>query len=474
MKHIKRIIRFIFASVLIYLLYTLVFFVFVFKTTKVVESTISYKKEDLLNTADENLFATLIESPKEAMDVRLNLIEIAEESILITYYYYKEDTASIILTEALLKKADQGVKITLIIDGKTPSKKDCFKLLANHPNIKYYLYEPANLLFPHTLNNIMHDKIFIVDNKYGITGGRNVSNRFLLEENGIETQDSDILVFGDEYNPKPVAEMTQYFNDLLDSNFTKLAKAKEVKDEVQTRKKTNIEYQNYINKGIYELTYFTQQKSIKVDNASFIRSPLNRMLKEPIVAKTIFSLYDQNELMIIQSPYITSSKIMKEFFPAIKENKNITLLTNSIYDNPNFISTTGYYPIKNKLATNYNLYEYQGEGSIHGKTITIGNDISIVGSLNMDTRSFFLSTESVMIIISEEFTTRLNESINSLIELSLKVKDKNNYYSSNEVVPVKPPKIRFFFQRFTSTIHKLYDHLLVNNKTYNIKYKKRA
>lgn len=459
MKIFKRTIQVIVSITLLFILYLLVSFVFVFKTTKVVAASHSYSKEELLKTSEQSLYATLIETPKEAMDIRIRLLEEANEKIYISYYFYHEDEAALIFTGALLHHANAGKDIHLLVDGKTPSKGDNYKILTNHPNIKFYLYEPINIFKVYALNNVMHDKLIIIDNKYGLTGGRNISDRFLLQDEGIKTHDRDILVFSDEDNSEPVVQMASYYDDLLNYKYTKRAKPEKTKRLEELQQKALDSYNDYYDSTL-ELNYFTEEKAIKVDNATYLRSPISRMLKEPVVAKTIFSLHEPEDKMIIQSPYITSSNVMKTYFPLNGENKNITFLTNSVYTNPNFFATTGYYPIRGNLAKNYEVYEYQGSGSIHGKTITINNNISVVGSLNIDSRSFFLSTESALVVISEEFNECLTNSVDELVKESLKVKDKKTYYENELIEAVKPNKTRFFFTRFISSIHKIYDHLL--------------
>lgn len=63
--------------------------------------------------------------------------------------------------------------------------------------------------------------------------------------------------------------------------------------------------------------------------------------------------------------------------------------------------------------------EYQGPDSIHGKSYIFDDKLSVVGSFNMDNRSSFLSTETVVVIDSEEFADELLGEFNKL---------KNNSY----------------------------------------------
>ena len=45
--------------------------------------------------------------------------------------------------------------------------------------------------------------------------------------------------------------------------------------------------------------------------------------------------------------------------------------------------------------------------SYHGKSITIGDELAIVGSFNMDMRSAYLDTELMLVVDSKEVTSQL-------------------------------------------------------------------
>ena len=78
------------------------------------------------------------------------------------------------------------------------------------------------------------------------------------------------------------------------------------------------------------------------------------------------------------------------------------LMTNSVANNGNPFGASDYKKNKEKLLeTGITVYEYEGGVSYHGKSITIGDDIDIVGSFNMDMRSAYLDTELMLVIDSK-------------------------------------------------------------------------
>lgn len=65
-----------------------------------------------------------------------------------------------------------------------------------------------------------------------------------------------------------------------------------------------------------------------------------------------------------------------------------------------------------------------GGVSYHGKSVTIDDDLAIIGSFNMDMRSAYPDTEIMLVIHSREVTAQLNDYMDSYEEQAEKVLDK--------------------------------------------------
>ncbi len=90
------------------------------------------------------------------------------------------------------------------------------------------------------------------------------------------------------------------------------------------------------------------------------------------------------------------------------EGKEVTLLTNSLASSPNLFGVAGYKGKRRFLADwATEIWEYYGPGSLHGKCVLYDDHLSAVGSFNMDARSSFLSTETMLVIDSAEFNSHL-------------------------------------------------------------------
>lgn len=449
MKRLKRVLKY---ALLVYVIYFLVAFIFVFKIPHYKKSDLSYDINEMYNESEEIIFANVIETNLEAMDYRLNIIKKASKSIKLMSYQYEVDYAGKVLMSALVDKADEGVKVELIVDGTLIKGRYFFRKINNHPNIDIYFYERRNVLLPYRNNNVLHDKIINVDDKFVIIGGRNTSNRFLLQTN--ITTDRDVLIYNENNELKELKKVSSYFDEVRDSKFTrKLAKRKERK----LYEIIKAQYDDYMT-NTYKYSFNDMvSDSIQIENATFLRSPINRFQKEPVVLKTLMEIASNYEDVLIQSPYITKSRLFKNEF---KTNKSVTLLTNNPSSNPNSFALTSYFKIRKKLASEHNLYEIQTKYSHHAKTMIFGDDLSYIGTSNMDHRSTYLSLESGMVIYSKDFNEKLSSNIDELLADSLKVSNDGSYIEDSNVEEIAKRKFKEFILKGISHISFLFEELL--------------
>lgn len=449
---------------IISLIYIFVFGLIIFKIPYVMSSDISYDISQIKTVQEEQTYAYLVEDIPTALAIRIALIDSAESSVDIAYYTITSGKASDIFYGALLRKANQGVKVRIIVDGSVSSSfyKPDFKAVASHPNIKYTLYDKFNPFLIHGVHNTLHDKLLIVDNRYGLIGGRNITDRFLIEDESRQlAYDRDVLLISDNQDNSVITQMKDYYEELFNLEFNKLKNIKNHKRYLSEVERMMFAFTEYCNTLDDFENYLSQEleNKVPIDNATFVRDPLNRFNKSPIIFTTISQLSRDYDEIFIQSPYFTSSRLLKKYY-SISDDTKITLLTNNLTTNPNLFASSGYIRIREKLARNTTLYEFQHKNSLHAKTFTMGDDISIIGSINMDHRSVFLSTESVVIIYSKEFQKVLNNQLDNLLNQSLVVDEQGEYILKEDVEEIKPSKAKIILTKIVSYITHLVSEML--------------
>lgn len=447
---------------LAYLLYGFITGILVFAYPKKISS--DYKDlSDKLDFKSKSLGpdrAGIIEDPYESGLVRLKIIQEAEKSLDISYFSMDQGDTTHIFFGALFDAAERGVQVNLLLDGMFNGVGDGFRYIKNefyyHPNLNLKFYQPPNPLKPWSFNNRMHDKYIIADEKLVLIGGRNIGDKYFAPKwyKDPVTRDRDVLIYG-QSDSSVVNDISSYFEQVWSSKFSKKVlprvlpigknvrklKSNLVKKEFETLKKKNKDF--FANKlDLKEITRETNK-------ISFIHNPIEAFTKEPWVLYELLKLIDQSEEEVfLQSPYVLPRRqILKDLIDInLLKEKNIKILTNSIYSSPNIPGFAGYLKYRPGLVSHTDLYEIQSSDSIHAKAFLIDGEILGIGSFNLDPRSFNLSTESMVVIHSQDLISDFKGLVENDLELSKKIDNPTRLYYK------KPPRLKIFIIRLASLI----------------------
>lgn len=427
--------RILIKAISIYLIYAFlsaVLFFFI-QSPKKQEKPAYIHSDKLLKNNDR---VALIESGEDGINVRLNLIENAKSSIDISYYTLTEGKSVDLVFGSLIKAADKGVKVRVLLDGifhnLSGDLKNVKYALACHPNIEYKLYEPFKILKPRTWNNRLHDKLIIVDKNLVLIGGRNIGDKYFDDKSEVfqHSKDRDILVYSPKYETNSsVNRVNNYFNEVFNHKYSEDAvvsasKRQKTKAKVSSDKlkKAYRGYQDAYPDKALAIDWFDKTKSTEA--VEFVYNPIGRGNQDPWVLRKLMSLAkDAKDSVLIQSPYvILSRRIKRDFEDFDLDLEKTKILTNSMASSPNPIAYAGYYNSRKTLINSgIKIYEYQGPMSIHGKTYIYDNKISAIGTFNFDARSSYINSEIMVIVHSEDFAKLLKGKVDKDLANSLEV-----------------------------------------------------
>jgi len=161
----------------------------------------------------------VLETGEEALLARAWLADHARESIDVQYFIWSTDNIGILAAEALLRAAERGVRVRVIVDNLLIDAPDKSLLaLALHPSIDVRIYKPRTWvgvpLLKRLLNALtdfrgvnqrMHDKTLVVDGKVAITGGRNMAAEYFDYNHEYNFRDRDALLLGEAVRPMQVS-----------------------------------------------------------------------------------------------------------------------------------------------------------------------------------------------------------------------------------------------------------------------------
>jgi len=403
----------------------------------------------------------VLEHGTEAMLTRAWLSEHAEQTIDVQYFIFSADNIGLIAIDYLVKAAERGVKVRILVDDIMVDAKGHELLkLAAHENLSIKIYNPTanigkNILDKvvslttdfHGLNQRMHNKTFTVDGRVSITGGRNVADEYFGYDHQYNFRDRDVLLLGGKTSDIQTS-FDQFWDDSLSIPVDKLLSGK---DKVDTNYDALHQYAcnpanfvpqvreqiNNLPAVFEEIEQAGELHWIKdVEYISDIpgKNNSNEFLGgSGLTTERLISLVKSAKKSVtIQTPYLVTTDISKRLFKAkVDEGVEIKILTNSLASNDNLEAFSGYQrDRKALLKTGVEIFEFKPDAQIrqkimsdvmqnqlqkmpifglHAKSMVIDDDITVIGTFNLDPRSANLNTESITIIPSKQIAKSVKD-----------------------------------------------------------------
>ncbi|MDH3900160.1 MAG: phospholipase D family protein, partial [Gammaproteobacteria bacterium] len=386
----------------------------------------------------------------EALAWRIALTESAQSSIDAQYFIWNMDEAGKLLLERLLRAADRGVKVRLLIDDLMGGLDKKWILANTHPNVEVRLFNPFRTrgnnwlargpewFFNITrLNHRMHNKLFMVDREMALIGGRNIANEYFGLGSQLDYRDFDLLASG------PIArQLDESFETFWNSVWTyspkELTEYRAKKDDLKNFRRQTRKWLSDAEKLNAILASYGHDWSLMLAGASekFIKARARvvydcppgtlSQIPDQRVVTSVRELLDatDNELFLV-SPYVVlSSTVRDRLYAATGRGVSVRLLTNSLEAADVNIAFGAYAKRRNELLnTGIDIYEMKAHGeqwqryrtplssgqylSMHAKMILFDDDKLMVGSLNLDPRSKYLNTEIALLIRSKELAASI-------------------------------------------------------------------
>lgn len=422
----------------------------------------SFNNDDFYGDKPSVDRASILESNQSALDERIRLLDMAKERIILSTFDMRDGESTRDILSVILAKAEAGVNVKIIVDGfNGPMRMDknpLFHALSSHPNVEIKMYNPLNILVPWKTQGRMHDKYIIVDDISYILGGRNTFDYFVGEyETKSKSLDREVLVYNgangtEKSKESSLYELETYFNEVwnlkdskLFNDSEKLQEKKEVKEITQLLH----ERYEYIKDEWPQLfdEYSYEDHTVETKKITLLSNDTHLYGKEPKVFYSLVSLMEgAKKDVVIHSPYAVFDKYMLNGLQEVSNNvEDFKMIINSVENGDNFFASSDYLRNKKKIIdTGAEVYEYDGGISYHGKSITVDDNISVVGSFNFDMRSAYVDTELMLVINSEELTKELNANMAELEKNCRRVIDEDNYEVPDHIEVAKVHPIKRF------------------------------
>ena len=337
----------------------------------------------------------LINGEEKFPELLLNLDK-AKKHIHLEYYIYENDITGNQIAEILINKAKEGVEVRFMYDdfgshglGKSFIQKLNEAGVQTAPFYKIKWYALAS-----RINYRNHRKIVIIDGEIGFVGGINMSDKYrndLETKNNLFWRDTHLMITG---------QATAYLQYLFvcDWNFCSNAKL------------------------VYNETYFpdtSQQETIENDVVQIAASGPDSA--QPLIFYSLLEAIScAKKSIYITSPYfIPGESLMDALIIAIQSGLDVKVLIPGISDSKMVNAAASAYYTE-LLQYGAKIYKYN-KGFVHAKTMVIDDDLAIIGSANMDYRSFDLNFEVNAMVYSKNIAKQLTIAFEDDLKVSKQI-----------------------------------------------------
>lgn len=388
----------------------------------------------------------------DAFVARAVLAQGAERSIDVQYYLYHSDLVTRLFTEQLLKAADRGVRVRLLVDDMDLEGRDLSAtMLDSHPNMEVRIFNPFSrktgriTQFVTRMGSVtrrMHNKSFTVDNQITILGGRNMGNEYFDADRDLAFSDLDVAAIG------PVAQEVStafdlYWNSKLAYPVSVLTDKSPTPEEIKQWRQELSEYVAKQADSDYmkALRGSDLAKAIRGNTVRFQWGEAAVLYDQPekllhdldetqyrLTPKLLPYLKSVQEELIIFSAYFVPTKSGTAFLGQLSQRGvRVRILTNSLASNDVSIVHAGYAKYRkdllragvelyemNKKLTSKQSKEKKGIGgsskaSLHAKSLVFDRNKVFIGSLNLDPRSVVHNTEIAVVVSSAEIAAGMSD-----------------------------------------------------------------
>ena len=351
----------------------------------------------------------IIEDPREASQIRVDLIQQAKRSIDAQYYIVGDDYFTYAGLALLRDTARRGCSVRVIIDGRSNKISPAVHAHLKQEKILVKIYHPITLRKLSWVARRMHDKGLDIDGRRMIRGGRNVEGDYFgyAKRNFI---DRDVYVEG-----RAVADSSAYFDELWNSNEVVPVK---VKDPTGAQAKEGGKILDATGKKLraskapkLDTGNDWSARAREVGRVNFLHDPVGKKDIESGIAQELRqALLRTRRSVVIETPYLVPTRELLTDIAFLKKRgvTKIEMITNSVSSNDSMLVQLGYETAKKKLLRlGVDLWEYKGPDTLHAKSAVLDDRLALIGSFNIDPRSQHLNTETAVAINDEATAKRL-------------------------------------------------------------------
>lgn len=295
----------------------------------------------------------------------------AQHHIHLLYYIFENDSIGAGFIELLCEKARQGVEVKLLYDpwGNHTDIKELFaKLRAAGGEVLAYAPVWGKDFIRFNYRN--HRKIAVIDGVCGYMGGMNISKNYAEMGKIKPWRDMHIRLTGEAVK----CLQLRFFMDWAYASNTPCLRDKQYYPKLTVK--------GNINMQIIAAGPDTESRPI--------RGGFLKMIKTA-----------RHSLYMASGYFIPDKELLNAICAAAQRGVEVKLLLSRVSDHYSLYAAAATY-LPKLIKSGVKVYYY--EGYVHSKLLLIDEQISNIGTANLDIRSFFDNFELTAVIYDSQFT----------------------------------------------------------------------
>jgi cardiolipin synthase C len=390
----------------------------------------------------------LLSGNLDAFAARVLAAREAGRSLDLQYYLWHGDLTGRLLANEVLRAADRGVRVRLLLDDINARRNDRTSLAFDaHPNISVRLFNPSRnrhgpfLLALETvlravrITRRMHNKAWIADGRMAVVGGRNIGDPYFDAASSSNFSDLDLLMIGSAVDQAETI-FDKYWNSEAAIPIRALGKGRK-KALSRLRKRLAALIIDEVSRP-YLNRVFEEASASKMlsgeghiqwtRNATIVADPPEKFRgagQENWLMRTLEPLLvsARKDLEIISPYFIPGEAGTDRLVRMTHDGVKVSVLTNSLAATDVTAVHGAYARCRHALVEGgVRLFELKPYGnrrrnslfgstsaSLHTKAFTIDNRSAFVGSMNFDPRSASLNTEMGVVFEQDDLVERIRQ-----------------------------------------------------------------
>ena len=309
------------------------------------------------------------------MKALIEEIDRAKHHIHIQYYIFCDDETGNRLQKALIEKAREGVKVRILYDdvGCSGVKKKFFETMRQEGIEVHAFLHVRFPLFTSKINYRNHRKIVVIDGRVGFIGGMNIADRYVRGTGWGSWRDTHFRIEG-----SGAAGLQASF----------------LSDWSATTKQR-----------IDGADYYPPSEQYTHGIMQIVPSgPFGKW--RALLQAESYALTNARKRIWIQTPYYLPSEVLNSALQtAALAGIDVRLMLPARSDSK-FVDLASHSYLDDMMKAGVKILFYK-PGFLHSKLLIIDDGLTVIGSANMDFRSFEHNFEVNAFVYDPKFTTRM-------------------------------------------------------------------